>query len=172
MFPLVVLLMMGWDLLSARWAGRAGSILATCALICAFVPWFLYMKDDTTRTVKTCTERGAGGYNTRYWRESALVAHLRTADPRMAERIYTNGPDVLYMLTPFDTGVFSPRKGSYNSPVTVAGKPRMQLPARLIWFNGIRRAYLYTVDELRQYYRLTPVFQAPDGAVYVVNDKG
>ncbi len=136
------------------------------------MPWFLYMKDDTTRTVKTCTERGAGGYNTRYWRESALVAHLRTADPRMAERIYTNGPDVLYMLTPFDTGVFSPRKGSYNSPVTVAGKPRMQLPARLIWFNGIRRAYLYTVDELRQYYRLTPVFQAPDGAVYVVNDKG
>jgi len=169
--PVVVLLMMGWDLLSACWAGRMGTILVTCALVGAFLPWFLYMKDDTTRTVRTCVAQGAGGYNTRRWREGALVAYLQTAGPTMTERIYTNGPDVLYILTPLDNGVFSPRKGYYNSPLTVSSKPSMKLPARLIWFNGIRRAYLYTVEELRQYYYLTPVFQASDGAVYVVNEK-
>jgi len=170
--PLVVVLMVGWDLLTSRWAGRAGAIVAACALVVAFAPWFLYMKDSTTKAVESYTKRGAGGYNTRSWRESPLIAQLQTAGPPQYGRVYTNGPDVLYILTPLDHGVFSPRKGHYNSALQVTERPNMKLPARLIWFNGIGRAYLHTVNDLRQYYELTPVQQVSDGAVYVVGEKG
>ena len=113
-------------------------------------------------------ENGAGGYNTRTWRESETVAHAgRVPAADGGNRLYSNGRDVLWALAgvnaswvPSRTEVrLSDLRGRWPDSAAV-----------VVWFDSITwRGHLYSVGELEEISNVEKVAQLNDGSVYRVS---
>jgi hypothetical protein len=129
---------------------------------------------DSAALVRRIEERGIGGYEAARWRESPLLAELRRTAP--IGEVYSNDPFAIWYWTGREAGL-SPRRYPYRSPQSrvddLAGLREVVAaggPVYLIWFDGVPRDFLLSVDELRATLEIEPVLRAPDGAVYRITE--
>jgi hypothetical protein len=117
---------------------------------------------------------GAGGFNSRRWRESALVQYLTQHPPEQSTPSFSNAPDALYILMNVRAR-FSPLKTRYNSNDVVNTLPQAAviLSAHksnyLVWFSSVHRTYLFSVDELKTIAKITAVERLSDGTLYAIS---
>jgi hypothetical protein len=136
--------------------------------------WVALLARDSSALVRRIEEQGIGGYEAARWRESPLLAALRRTAPDGA--MYSNDPFAIWYWTGREASL-SPRRYPYRSPqsrvddlaglreVVAAGEP-----VYLVWFDGVPRDFLLSVDDLRATLEIEPVLRAPDGAVYRMSE--
>lgn len=147
----------GFRLLGTWFGGRAW-VRASGLVLMAL--WLFYPLRGAYRTVRFAMREGAGAYSTRLWQQSALMDWLR-ANP-LEGTVYSNVCDALYLLaeirarqTPhhwMDVGQFTQDMASSTSYV--------------VWSHNLDWPFLYDLRELRSRWRLEPVAELSDGAVY------
>lgn len=153
------------------WGGRKRAILAASGFCLLFVvsPLRAVIADFNARAM-----HGAGKYSTREWQESQLVAHFKEIGQPSGELLFSNAPDVLYILADV-TASWSPPKRWYNSSATTgitAANLFERYPgldgALLVWCDRRARDYLFTPDELQKMCTLSVISDFEDGTVYRV----
>jgi hypothetical protein len=158
--PLLLLAWVGMERMSTtlkdeRW--KNGLVAALCTL------WLIYPLLRVTRNVAIYAEAGAGGYNTAAWRESPL---LKWVLAHQNERIYTNAPDAVYILTGLTVQTSPVRnwdlKKFRESLTALEGR------VYLVWFIGVSHSYTYHLYEFNSILNLSPVARFPDGEVYMM----
>jgi len=129
--------------------------LALCAL------WLLYPLDQVSSDAKRYMDEGAGGYATRLWQESSLIAWLRASPLQGA--IYSNVPDALYALA----GISARSTPQYQEDAArFAGTMSSSQANYIVWSSSLRRDFLYDARELASRWQMAPVATLADGAVY------
>jgi len=147
---------------SWKWFGFDSLVIALTVLqMTNGVAWSLYSYTDGI------------GYNGKQWRESELVRYVQTLDPTVP--IFTNAPDVLYLLTGKTTHMI-PRKVSPESRrpneafATELAHLKKQLEERngvLIYFSAESRLWFLPSEiELERELPLRATMTTPDGTLY------
>jgi hypothetical protein len=147
---------------------------ATAFLALAIALWLAYPTVTANVTVLNAMNKGLV-YTSVSWRNSQTIEYISQNKGLESEcEIYTNGPDVLYILTNVQAKA-SLRK--YDSPelinniANLRGSWPGESNSCLIWFTKIGRPYLFTVEELETIATLQPIMRLEDGAVYSVTRK-
>jgi hypothetical protein len=117
---------------------------------------------------------GAGGLNTRFWRESETAAFL-SEDPQLATRtIFTNSPDAAYFLANVKSRYLPAKSSDRKVAIDQLAELTGQWPAEesyLVWFNYIERTWMFTDDELLSIVEVNDVNKFDDGAIYAISRK-
>ena len=115
---------------------------------------------------------GVGGFGTKLWHDSELVQYIRSNPDIQQHSIYTNGPDVTYLLFDLETEPVPVRsRGESPDGEDLLSSMRRAWPPNdgyLIWYDNIEREYLFTVEDLRQISTIEPVASLSDGSVFRV----
>jgi hypothetical protein len=117
---------------------------------------------------------GAGGYASERWHNSALMKDVALLDTSVPT--YSNDARAVAIFTDKPVQV-SVSKTFFNSDSETGHLPnfvrRVECNGRaqLIWFLPNGASYLYTLDELREHVRLTPMVERADGIIYEVTPR-
>ena len=174
--PLIIAFMFALDAAS-KWAGTlprrprlAIMVLAVpCALVFAIVPI-----SETLLSVKAKAEQGAGGYNSRPWRQSETIAYLNKTSLQEEGTIYSNRADALYILAGIEAHTL-PQRTYYNSDKpagdlsSLAGK-WPEHPGYLVYFDE-GRSYHFDVGELSTIADVSLVMELSDAKIYTVSPR-
>lgn len=119
-------------------------------------------------------ENGAGGYNSKIWRESELLQYIKEHRLPEESTVYSNAPDALYILADLESQM-TPSRTAYNSSQpardvrTLEGSWPEEERAYIVWFDHKIRPYLFTMDELATIANIRTIAQFGDGAIFVVS---
>jgi hypothetical protein len=164
----LVLLKLVSDLLSPTQLPSAALVPRAPAVLLAL--WLCFPLASTVRwSIVLCYKDGAGGYNTRRWRESKTIARakqLLSASNRV--HVYSNRYDALWELARVDA-TRSPDRAGVNLR-DLEGRWPSENGSLLVYFkNDTWRTYLYSVEELSQVSVMEEVADFSDGSIYKVS---
>jgi hypothetical protein len=115
---------------------------------------------------------GAGGYAVREFQELDIVRHLRRNPP--GGRLYSNVPAGVHLATGLECR-FTPVKEDFPGPGRDAfdmARFRRDVASsagtHIVWFRGVDKKYLFTLEEIREAFHLEPVMVTGEGAIYKV----
>jgi hypothetical protein len=155
---------------TGRWRVARAGLIGLLGL------WLVYPARQTTMgNLREYLTNGPGAYGTRTWRQSQLISYLQ--EHELGSQVATNQSPLAYATT---GRMFadSPRKvlqlpdGARPSRTELDAALASGDPVYLVWFSGMTRLDLYSLDELRRWYRLVEVASFDDGAVYAVSAAG
>ncbi len=119
--------------------------------------------------------QGVTGYTSDIWQKSETIQYLQNHTLESNYPIYSNAPDVLYILANINGGQMSPRKAAHWLSPIINDISQISWPKHtkiyLIWFDNMERSYLFTVDELKTIANISPVIHFADGVIYTVAKK-
>ena len=154
--------------------GRGRSILVLC-LFC-----WVFIASPVRRVVsavRTMAHEGVG-YNSRIWRESDLVGQFVRNGQSPNELLFSNAPDVLYILANV-TARMSPEKERQGSDRTTEGPAKCPFEEHpesygvlLVWFDTVKRLYLLTPGEIEPMCSMQAVGRFKDGTIYRIRSSG
>ncbi len=137
--------------------------------------WLCFPLTSTARDTSGRLRDGAGGCNTKEWRESETVAY---AKQKLCTNdhipVYSNGPDILWALAGVSAN-WAPRKVYYGStkPANELGDLSGRWPsegeAYLVWFKNKDRPWLFPVEELAEIANVVEIARLSDGSIYKVS---
>jgi hypothetical protein len=159
---IVCLLLIGMDRAIGllRLTPKVGWLLSGVATI-ALAAWLVHPATEVWERTQQQMRDGAGGYTLTSWRESPLVNWL--CEHRLEGDLYSNAPEAIYALT--DRGArTNPLRSQNLAPFREGLSSRQN--KYLIWFSGVRRPYIYDLDEMILMFRMEKVAAVRDGAVY------
>lgn len=175
--PLFVPLTLIFLLLLARliddyriyFSARLASILPAVGLAI----WLLYPLRTVSGDVKHQAIRGLG-YSNVGWEERATLHYLQT-QPALESgcTLYSNDPFAIYILAG-SIAQTSPAQTFYNSAQVKDSEETIQqswppeTPACLVWFEGVGRDDLYSLEQLQALIELQPIEVYRDGAIYQI----
>jgi len=178
--PMTLLLLMLADKLLKPFGQRFFPRFASILVVVAVSIWLLYPLSSIRADVITGLNQG-WGYSGRLWKESSIVQYLQHEPLQTSHIIYSNAPDVLYILVNLSAKT-SPAKTAYNSSgVTPLSGPRVNDLSRigdswpesndsyLIWFDKIEREYLFTLSDLQSVADFRQINRFDDGGTYLVS---
>lgn len=126
----------------------------------------------TCSQVRLNAVNGAGGFNTRQWKESGLIEYLRKCERRQGERIFSNTPEALWLWVDVNAKL-SPARRHYNSRKLTGITPRTLFVAEpglqgalFVWFRPNLRDYLFDDDDMAVMCDMVAVRKFPDGVIY------
>jgi len=137
--------------------------------------WLCFPLASVARTTVRRMRNGAGSFSSDIWRESETVAYARqmlSDNDRIL--VYSNGPDLLWTLSGVNARL-GPGKTHYGSTESVSrhddliGRWPPEHEAYLVWFKGIRRAHLFSIEELEAIADVKEVAHFSDGSIYRVS---
>src|SRR2546426_5933438 len=128
--------------------------------------WFLYAGTLLVRDAASRGEQGAGGFSTRRWRESAVLAYSKDHLKQAPGTIYSNVPEAVYIVSGVPAKL-SPRKTwQYSLAAVPLSSYRNSWPetrrARLVWFDRYGFQDTYSAAELDSIARLSLVMKSSD----------
>ena len=131
--------------------------------------WLCFPLAWVVRSAARRYENGAGGYNTRTWRESETIAHARLVpSANGSNRLYSNGIDVLWALAYVNASWVPSRAAIPLSDLS--GRWPDDDAAVVVWFDSITwRGHLFSVEELGEISNVEKVAQLNDGSIYRVS---
>lgn len=144
-----------------------------------FILWLVYPINTVRKIVLQSRQQGVVRYNifnTRWFHESSLIAHLQAFPFEEGVPLYSNYADTVFMYLDHnaqpalqDTHYYSARLETLAEHID--DWPQEQ-PAYLIWFNhpSFAKRY-YTPQQLQEYYLLSALYQDQDGGLYLVEKK-
>jgi hypothetical protein len=124
---------------------------------------------SSVEIVNIALRDGAGGYATDRWQNSELMDYLEESFP--VGTLYTNGPDVVYLMTGRKARL-SPRKTGPSLSGERLGLDEFKAvveqegAAYLAWFSEMGRPYMYSPKDLSEHFLLQPVRRVDDGTLY------
>jgi len=174
--PLTLLLLILAQALVEPYRRRFSNKIINSFLIIGLAIGLVYPIHATIINAVNFTSTG-GGYSSKAWVESETIQYLLQHKTLKSEcTIYTNGTDVTNILAHLATkGI--PARTNYNSPdlVNDISKLRGSWPeesnACLVWFDTIKRTYLFTIDELQEIANIGLIARFKDGAIYSITRK-
>jgi hypothetical protein len=130
--------------------------------------WVCFLIADVTSSTARRLQNGAGGLNSRKWRESETVAQTRRMVSGQDVPVYTNGVDALWELARVNSSEL-PIRSEVNLSDLRGRWPRDR-GSVLVWFNnrGWRGQYL-SVKELGEVANVENIAQFSDGSIYRVS---
>ena len=117
------------------------------------------------------------GFSRKFWKDSETINHLvqdQTLDKECI--LYSNSPEAIYILANI-AAKLCPCRTLYNSTeiVNEISDLRGCWPetdtAYLVWFNRIRRDFLFTNVELQTISEMEQIAQLDDGKIYYIAKK-
>jgi len=178
--PLTLLLLMLADQLLKPFGQRLYPRLASILFAVAIGLWLLYPLSSIQAEVIAGLNQG-WGYSGRLWKESPIVQYLQHEPVQTSHTIYSNAPDVLYILVNLSAKT-SPAQTAYNSSgLTPLSGPKVNDLSRigeswpesndsyLIWFDKIDREYLFTLSDLQSVADFRQTNRFDDGGIYLVS---
>jgi len=115
-------------------------------------------------------------YSSSEWRNSETIRYLIQQKQLGAQfKLYSNAPEAVYILANIYSR-FSPAKTYYNSPqlyINLKQKFMWQNDEKvcLIWFDKIKRNFLFSIDEFQNDKKITTLAQLNDGKIYIISKK-
>lgn len=108
-------------------------------------------------------------YSSKIWEKNNVIQFLEKMNKSNC-LLYSNAPDAVYFFTKSETR-WSPLKTYYNSNIRVNKKQsfyevKQKGKKYLIWFNNVRRSFLYSKNELNTIVHLKKITQLKDGEVF------
>jgi len=179
--PLTLLLLLLVDrLLAPLGEGLTRRFPGTLAVLIVGL-WLIYPLHTIRSDVQTGLDQG-WGYSDRLWKGSPTVRYLLQAPPPASQEIYSNGPDVLYILDHLQSKLSPLRTMDTSGQIPVASPVAENLSrvsaiwpgsngGYLVWFDNISRDYLYSLSDLQRAANLQPIERFGDGAIYLVSRK-
>jgi 4-amino-4-deoxy-L-arabinose transferase-like glycosyltransferase len=133
--------------------------------------WLCFPLTWVLRSTARRYENGAGGYNTRTWRESETIAQARRLPSTSGgNHLYSNGQDVLWALARVDAGWVPSRTEVALSDLR--GRWPEDSMSMIVWFDSIAwRKHLFSVEELGEISDIERVAQLNDGSIYRVSPR-
>ncbi|MGA9533114.1 MAG: glycosyltransferase family 39 protein [Anaerolineales bacterium] len=136
--------------------------------------WLLYPLRSSYGAMMHQVVRGLG-YANAGWKENTTLRYLQ-AHPLLKSEcsMYSNDPYAIYILTD-SVARISPAQTLYNSTqvkdseesVRQSWPPRK--PACLVWFAGVSRDDLYSLERLQGLVELQPIEVLQDGAIFRIS---
>ena len=127
--------------------------------------WLCFPLAWVLRSTARRYENGAGGYNTRTWRESETVARARRVP---SDHLYSNGRDVLWALARVNASWLPSRAAVPLSDLR--GRWPDDGASVVVWFDSITwRKHLFSVEELGEISSVERVARLNDGSIYRVS---
>jgi hypothetical protein len=176
--PATVLLLRFFEGLALSYKERLSYKLLNLFLVAGISLWLIYPISTTASDAENRFRQGAGGLNSRVWRESQTIQYLEHQTVLGEHTIYSNSAEALYILTnitakraPFKTHPYIPEIASDIS--SLEGVWPKEEKAYVVWFDEAAktRTYYFTIDELRTIAKMVQVIQLDDGTVYLVSRK-
>jgi 4-amino-4-deoxy-L-arabinose transferase-like glycosyltransferase len=166
--PLGLLLIVAVAALARALADRRAAAVGHAALVAAAFAWLLVPAAGADRLVTQAHARGAGQYATDRWRDSPLLAYVRTG--RLAGRLVSNHPEAIAFYT--DRSVSSvPGAGNERSLAAFVASVGTT-PTYVVWFTiGGERTGRVSLPDLRRVVALRPVATGRDGKIYLATPK-
>jgi hypothetical protein len=131
--------------------------------------WLCFPLAWVLRSTARRYENGAGGYNTRMWRESETIAHAsRVPSANGGNHLYSNGTDVLWALARVDANWVPSRAAVQLSDLR--GRWPDDSASFIVWFDSITwRKHLFSIEELGEISNVERVVRLNDGSIYRVS---
>ncbi len=123
--------------------------------------WLLLPLNQANQAVKHAMKKGAGEYADRLWEGSALLHWLR--ENPLQGPVYSNIPDGLYLLAGIPAN--DAPSWVWDAAEFAKGMPASRT-CYVAWSHIFCRPHLYDLRELASRWRLEPVVELSDGAVY------
>jgi hypothetical protein len=163
----LILLELVARLLSPPQPSTAGFVRRLPAILLAL--WLCFPLRSVAVDTVDRFRNGAGGYNTRKWRESETIAYAKQMlTGGDSVHVYSNVPDGLWELARVDA-LWLPGRTA-DSLTDLEGRWPTKDGSVLVWFKNITwRKYLFTVEELEEVANVTEVAHFSDGSVYRVS---
>ncbi len=145
--------------LLGKWSGGRPWFPALCLVLMAL--WLLHPYRHASRTIRRAMRNGVEGYHNKVWAQSELFRWLRV-NP-LDGPVYSNVPDALYLLTETRAKI-TPH---HYMDIADFSREMTSSPTNyVVWSHNLCWPYLYDLRELASRWRLEPVAEFPDGAVY------
>jgi hypothetical protein len=173
--PLSIFLFVLVEQLAERMTKYRSPALVKTVLITASAIWLIWfpLRSTISDTLNRLNE-GAGGFSTLTWKESTLFQYLAKQPIGTDNAIYSNAPDVLYVLADIK-GKMSPTKTMDNCRVQINDISKLkgawpsESGAYLIWSDKVDwRCYLFTPEELSTIADVRLITRLGDGEIYSV----
>ncbi|MCX6841826.1 MAG: hypothetical protein NTX53_06060 [candidate division WOR-3 bacterium] len=169
----LVLLKLVSDLLSPTQLPSAAFVRKVPAVLLAL--WLCLPLTSVAQLTRSCLRNGAGGYNTKTWRESGTVAYAKQVLSTNDDvHVHSNGQDVLWALAGMNAAS-TPSKTYYRSTKSanqlgdLVGRWPPEGEAYLVWFKNRIRPYSFSVEELEEVANIVEVARLSDGSIYHIS---
>jgi len=167
--PLTLLLLISVQAIVSPHRKRFSKKLVDFLLLIGLMIGLLYPVYITTANAKMMNSIGQG-YSGKVWRESETVQYLLHHQALESEcTLYTNGPDIVYILMDIIAKPIPNKTRSHVSDLSNSWPEESDVC--LVWFNKIERTYLFTVDELQAIANIDLITHLEDGAIYSIARK-
>lgn len=174
--PALLLLMLFLDGAANPLRVRAGARVVNGGVLALTALLLLFPIQTNLPRLARAAEQGAGGYNTTRWRTNATLAYVRVHRADFTGTIYSNGPDALYILAHVDAQSILPKfqyasnERAYDAAALRGSYPPE--PATLVWLENIEREdFLFSLEELNDFTKLSLLARFDDGAVYRIEKR-
>ncbi len=140
---------------------RSGGRVLSGVVIVALAVWLVHPAVGVRGRLRQQMRDGAGGYVVTSWQVSPVVNWLR--EHRLEGNIFSNAPEAMYALADISAGMIPWR--SHGLPLfreRLSSGPNKYL----IWFTGVKRSYMYDLDEMISMFCMERIATLPDGAVF------
>jgi hypothetical protein len=135
--------------------------------------WLLWPGIDTGIRVLHYRKDGIRTYSTRAWAESELIGKVDALPPDAL--LFSNAPDAVYIrtgrearFTPYKREEFT-LENSYRRLDRFSDRLQSDSTVQVAWFARVNRPYLYSIDELRDIFRVELIGEFADGSLYRVS---
>ncbi|MCX6844028.1 MAG: hypothetical protein NTX53_17325 [candidate division WOR-3 bacterium] len=131
--------------------------------------WLCFPLASVARSTARRFKNGAGGCNTRMWRESETVAYARQMlSTKDDVHVYSNGTDALWELARVNASEL-PLRAEINQGDLYGHWPT-ESASVLVWFNNRAwRRYFFSIEELEEIADVEEVAHFSDGSIYRVS---
>ncbi len=150
---------------------RAGIIF-----VCLTALWLLHPFFRTMNIVSYYIKESGWELSGNTWSNNSVIKYLNNNTfLRPGDIPYSNYPDAVYFFTNRQTK-WSPEKTYFNSPQIKYNTPELKSSHKygdrsiLIWFNNADRQFLFQINDLCAYLKLSKIVSLKDGVIYMIDE--
>lgn len=171
--PLILVTVMMLDQLCGVLERNEGRLPVQRIVALLFAAVLLYPTWSVVLRLDEKLRNGAGGFNTRVWRESPTLKYLQANPLPGYHAVYSNQAEFLTFFGEIESGA-TPVAGEYDpdkpgeSGNSWAGEWPDVSPAYLIWFNN-SPDYLVPLDGLSSIANVKLIKKLDDGTIYLIS---
>ena len=174
--PIIYFLFLVADKIHQWLANHLPGILVTALLAIGILLLMRSPYLNTKYIIEEFINNSGCEYSCSTWRNSETIRYLIQQKQLGAQfTLYSNAPEAVYILSNIYSR-FSPTKTYYNSPqLYINSKQRFKWQNDekicLIWFDNIKRNFLFSIEELQKDKKINTFAQLNDGKIYIISKK-
>ena len=172
--PIIYILFLLADKIHQWLAKYLPKLFVTALLGIGIILMMKYPYINTKYFINEFIDQSGYEYSCSQWRNSETIRFVAEQKQLCKEyNLYSNAPEAIYILANIYSR-FSPTKTFYNSPQLYKNQKQIDMwknddKVCLIWFDKIRRNFLFSIDELQKDKKITEEVQLNDGKIFLIS---